>query len=124
VTPTSLGAVGNVFAFVADLLAATQWYRDRLGCEPVLTDRRVVAFDIAGTRLTLHVADEYNSPGPSVLAVYWTVRDVDRVVAAWTEAGATVHRGPKTVFTGERLRQLRDPFGNLFCVRQEVGDHP
>ncbi|NQX03376.1 hypothetical protein HQQ82_01020 [Rathayibacter sp. VKM Ac-2856] len=32
--------------------------------------------------------------------------------------GATAHRGPKTVFTGERLCQLLDPFGNLFSVRQ------
>jgi hypothetical protein len=38
---------------------------------------------------------------------------------AWCEArGAIAHRGPKTIFTGERLCQLRDPFGNLIGIRQ------
>lgn len=37
----------------------------------------------------------------------------------WVANGAIAHRGPKTVFTGERLCQLLDPFGNLFSVRAE-----
>jgi hypothetical protein len=32
--------------------------------------------------------------------------------------GAIAHRGPKTIFSGERLCQLRDPFGNLLGLRQ------
>ena len=43
---------------------------------------------------------------------------IDAVVAEWTRHGAVAHRGPKTVFTHERLCQLLDPFGNLFGVRQ------
>jgi hypothetical protein len=35
--------------------------------------------------------------------------------------GASAHRGPKTIMTGERLGQLLDPFGNLFGVRQAAG---
>jgi predicted enzyme related to lactoylglutathione lyase len=75
-------------------------------------------FDLNGTRLTLHEADEFNQPGPSGTVAYWTVTDVDAVVAQWSAHGATAHRGPKTIMTGERLCQLRDPFGNLFGVRQ------
>ncbi|MGY2899390.1 putative glyoxalase superfamily protein PhnB [Curtobacterium sp. PvP017] len=45
--------------------------------------------------------------------------DVDAVVEDWVANGAVAHRGPKTVFTGERLCQLLDPFGNLFAVRAE-----
>jgi predicted enzyme related to lactoylglutathione lyase len=75
-------------------------------------------FDVYGIRLTLHVADEYNQPGPSGTVPYWTVADVDATVARWTEHGASAHRGPKTIMTGERLCQMRDAFGNLFGLRQ------
>lgn len=119
--PMTLGPVSNVFYFVADLDAAVSWYSDRLGREPVVRGGALVAFDINGVRLTLHRADEFNSPGPSGTSPYWTVPNVDDVVAEWTANGATAHRGPKTVFTGERLCQLRDPFGNLFAVRQDSG---
>ena len=118
-TGAPFGSVGNVFYFVADLEAAVEWYTARLRCRPVVRGDMLVAFDVGGSRLTLHVVDEVNSSGPSGTVPYWTVPDVDAVVAEWTAHGATTHRGPKTVFTGERLCQLLDPFGNLFAVREE-----
>lgn len=117
-TPLSLGPVGNVFYFVDDLEDAVAWYAERLGREPVQRGGALVAFDVDGVRLTLHETDEYNQPGPSGVSVYWTVADVDAIVDDWTKHGAVAHRGPKTVFTGERLCQLLDPFGNLFAIRQ------
>jgi predicted enzyme related to lactoylglutathione lyase len=110
--------VGNVFYFVDDLDAAVQWYSARLDRQPVVRGGALVAFDLDGTRLTLHQKDELNSPGPAGTSPYWTVPSVDVVVDEWTTHGATAHRGPKTVFTGERLCQLLDPFGNLFSVRE------
>jgi predicted enzyme related to lactoylglutathione lyase len=113
-----LGAPGNVFYFVADLAAATAWYSARLGVEPVTRAAQLVMFDLPGARLTLHEADGFNQPGPSGTVPYWTVSDVDATVAQWSEHGATAHRGPKTIMTGERLCQVLDPFGNLFGLRQ------
>jgi predicted enzyme related to lactoylglutathione lyase len=117
------GGVGNVFFFVDDLEAAVTWYSARLGRDPVTRGGALVAFDLNGTTLTLHQHDDLNSPGPAGTSPYWTVEDVDAVVDDWTSNGATVHRGPKTVFTGERLCQLLDPFGNLFSVRQVAPGH-
>lgn len=117
-TPLALGPVGNVFYFVDDLEAAVEWYSARLGRQPIQRGGALVAFDIDGVRLTLHEKDDFNSPGPAGVSAYWTVTDVDVIVADWTAHGAVAHRGPKTVFTGERLCQLLDPFGNLFSVRQ------
>lgn len=117
-TAADLHGVGNVFYFVDDLDAAVAWYSARLGVEPTIRGGALVAFDVGGTRLTLHRRDELNSPGPAGTSPYWTVADVDAFVDDWTRNGATAHRGPKTVFTGERLCQLLDPFGNLFSVRQ------
>jgi predicted enzyme related to lactoylglutathione lyase len=110
--------VGNVFYFVDDLDAAVEWYSARLRRDPVVRGGALVAFDLDGTRLTLHQKDELNSPGPAGTSPYWTVSDVDAFIEEWTSNGAVAHRGPKTVFTGERLCQLLDPFGNLFSVRE------
>lgn len=116
------GGIGNVFYFVDDLEAAVEWYSARLQREPVVRGGALVAFDLDGTRLTLHQQDEFNSPGPAGTSPYWTVSDVDAFVEDWTANGASAHRGPKTVFTGERLCQLLDPFGNLFSVRQAAAN--
>ena len=118
-TPLTIGPVGNVFLFVDDLDAAVAWYSARLRREPVVRGGALVAFDIGGVRCTLHRTDELNTPGPSGTVPYWTVPDVDAVVEDWVANGAVAHRGPKTVFTGERLCQMLDPFGNLFAVRAE-----
>ena len=116
--PETFESVGNVFYFVEDLDAAVAWYAARLQRQPVVRGGALVAFDVGGSRLTLHKTDELNTSGPSGTVPYWTVPDVDAVVAEWTAHGGKAHRGPKTVFTGERLCQLEDPFGNLFAVRQ------
>jgi predicted enzyme related to lactoylglutathione lyase len=120
VTGAVFAGVGNVFYFVDDLDAAVDWYSARLDRQPVMRGGALVAFDLEGTRLTLHQKDAFNSPGPSGTSPYWTVPDVDAFVQDWTSHGAVTHRGPKTVFTGERLCQLLDPFGNLFSVRERV----
>ena len=114
-----LTGVTNVFYFVADLTAASDWYRELLGADPVETQPQLVTFLVGAVRLTLHREDEFNSvAGPKGTVAYWGVSDVDEIVAWCVARGATAHRGPKTIFTGERLCQLQDPFGNLFGVRQ------
>ena len=117
-TGVEFAGVGNVFYFVDDLEAAVEWYAARLNRQPVVRGGALAAFDLDGTRLTLHQKDEFNTPGPAGTSPYWTVVDVDGFVAEWTAHGAAAHRGPKTVFTGERLCQLLDPFGNLLSVRE------
>jgi predicted enzyme related to lactoylglutathione lyase len=116
--PAELGAPGNVFYFVFDLAAAAAWYSARLGAAPVTRVSQLVMFDLPGARLTLHEADEFNQPGPSGTVPCWTVSDVDATVAKWSQHGASAHRGPRTIMTGERLCQMPDPFGNLFGLRQ------
>ena len=116
----ALNAVTNVFYFVDDLPAARTWYRDLLGTDPIEVRPQLVTFLVDGTRLTLHSPDEFNTPADTRGTVaYWGVDDVDAVVAWCVARGATAHRGPKTIFTGERLCQLRDPFGNLLGLRQQ-----
>jgi predicted enzyme related to lactoylglutathione lyase len=123
--PTSpFTTVIDVFCFVDDLEAAVAWYTDRLGTTPALTARQLARFDLGSSRLTLHLTDEFNAGGPSGCVAYWDVDDVDRVTTDWVNSGASAHRGPKTIMTGERLCQLLDPFGNLIGIRQAVATRP
>lgn len=112
------GAVVNVFYFTADLGAAVSWYSARLGGPPALEAAQLASFDLGATRLTLHRVDGFNGSGPAGAVAYWDVRDIDAVAAEWISHGAATHRGPRTIMTGERLCQLRDPFGNLIGIRQ------
>lgn len=113
-----LGPVGTVSYVVDRLDDAVTWYAQRLGRQPELSGSALAAFDIDGVRLVLHVSATRTVPRPANGSAYWTVPDVDRFVADWTAHGATALRGPKTIFFGERLCQLLDPFGNLFSIRQ------
>jgi predicted enzyme related to lactoylglutathione lyase len=116
----SLNPVVNVFYFVEDLEAATEWYGQLLGRDPSETrPQQLASFTIGSARLTLHAQDDYNAnAGTRGTVAYWDVADVDAAVADCIGRGAVAHRGPVTIFTGERLCQVRDPFGNLLGLRQ------
>jgi predicted enzyme related to lactoylglutathione lyase len=114
-----LGPPANVFYFVEDLAAGVDWYGELVGADPVVLQPQLAMFQIGAARLTVHVADEFNSGAGLLGAVaYWDVDAVDEVVASCVTRGGVVHRGPKTIFTGERLCQVLDPFGNLIGFRQ------
>ena len=118
-TAVTIRAVVNTFYFVDDLSAGIDWYRELLGADPVIVQPQLVMFAVGDARLTVHVADEYNrGAGLQGSVAYWDVDDVDGVAAGCTARGGVVHRGPKTIFTGERLCQVLDPFGNLIGFRQ------
>jgi predicted enzyme related to lactoylglutathione lyase len=114
-----LQPVLNVFYFVTDLPQAADWYTRLLGQAPERPMSQLVTFTLGPATLTLHETDEYNDAAPAIGSVaYWTVRDVDAAAAACAALGGVVHRGPKTVFSGDRLCQVLDPFGNLLGLRQ------
>lgn len=99
-----ISPVGNVFYFVDDLEAGITWYQQLLGVEPDRDGDRLARFDIDGTILTVHRFDEFNSSsGTKGPVTYWNVDDVDALLTELESRGGKAHRGPKTIFTGERL---------------------
>ncbi|RBY77647.1 VOC family protein [Geodermatophilus sp. TF02-6] len=50
------------------------------------------------------------------------VADVDAVVAAAVERGATVREEPATFVTGDRFASIYDPFGHRWAVMTRVED--
>jgi predicted enzyme related to lactoylglutathione lyase len=111
--------VVNVFYFVADLQSGIAWYQALLGSDPVVVQPQLAMFQVGSARLTVHINDDYNeSAGVAGPVAYWDVDDVDAVVAECLDRGGVAHRGPKTIFSGERLCQVLDPSGNLIGFRQ------
>lgn len=111
---------GGVFVFVPDLEAGCAWYAALWGSEPERPMPQLALWNIGDFRFTLHAEDEFNTSGATAIGTvaYFDVDDVDATITQCVERGATVHRGPKTVFSGERLVQIQDPFGNLLGFRQ------
>jgi PhnB protein len=60
--------------------------------------------------------------GGTTVAIFLYVEDVDTVVKAATDAGATVIQQPEDQFWGDRLGQVRDPFGNVWQIATHVED--
>jgi len=111
--------VVNVFYFSDRLDEAVGWYTELLGAAPTEVRTQLAMFDVGQARLTIHVADEFNrAAGVHRSVAYWDVDDVDDLVAGCVRLGGVAHRGPKTIFSGERLAQVLDPFGNLLGFRQ------
>ena len=68
-------------------------------------------------RLELVRADEKVTAGPSGSVVYWHVHDFDQALQDIQDAGAVLHRGPMTIEHGQRMCQVRDPWGNCIGLR-------
>lgn len=116
----TLGPVGNVFFFAPELDVAVAWYEQLLGVPAERAMPQLAVWQLGALRLTLHAEDDFNARGtPATGTVpYFDVADVDAALALCVARGGVAHRGPKTVFSGERLLQVLDPFGNLLGLRQ------
>lgn len=60
--------------------------------------------------------------GGTTVEIFLFVDDVDATVRQAEEAGATVKAAPSNQYWGDRLGQLRDPFGHHWLVASRVED--
>jgi predicted enzyme related to lactoylglutathione lyase len=106
--------VGNVLVPVADLDAAIGFYSGVLGLAVRFRDGdRFAALDGGGVTVAL-VAPEEQVAGTATAPSY-KVGDVAAAVAALTDAGAELVRGPETG-PHETRAVLRDPSGNVLVL--------
>jgi PhnB protein len=60
--------------------------------------------------------------GGTTVAIFLFVEDVDAVVQAAADAGATITMQPEDQFWGDRLGQVTDPFGHAWQIATRVED--
>ena len=63
-------------------------------------------------------ADDKVASGAAGTVVYWAVDDLDAEVLRLGQLGASLYRGPLALEDGDRICQVRDPWGNCIGLRQ------
>jgi predicted enzyme related to lactoylglutathione lyase len=111
--------VAAVMIHVADVRGALAWYARAF---PSATRHRVEEADfdflrVDGVPLEFVPADAKVGAGAAGSVVYWRVPDFAAALAHFLAAGAALYRGPMTLPDGQRMCQVRDPWGNCIGMR-------
>jgi len=110
----------SVLIHVPDWRAATQWYvrafETANQIHPESDDYGHL--DIGGVALEIVDADDKVGCGPAGSVVYWSVENLDSQVARLQSIGGVLYRGPLNIAGGDRICQVRDPWGNCIGLRQ------
>lgn len=110
----------SILLHVGDWRTATNWY-----VQAFPETRRVFPpkddyghLEMHGVVLEIIDGDEKVSSGPAGSVVYWQVKDLDSEVVRLRGLGATLFRGPLVIDGGDRICQVKDPWGNCIGLRQ------
>ena len=107
----------TVIYHVPDLAKAKAWYSKAFGIAPYFDEPFYVGFNVGGYELGLDPGGSV-TPGAGGAVAYWGVPDIDKAVAAFGRAGATVTAAVQDVGDDIRVATVADPFGNLIGLIQ------
>jgi catechol 2,3-dioxygenase-like lactoylglutathione lyase family enzyme len=108
---SGLVALDRVHLRCQNLKASRDWYLKVLGIPPIIDTRESVEFRPGGgsrLNLTLATADQTESLGN---VAYWRLTDFDFGLKHFLAHGAVVHEPPRYLSSGERICEIKDPFG-------------
>lgn len=108
-----------IMVHVLDRAAGLVWYRQAF---PEATLERIEEFDfdylqVGEVRIEVVAADAKVGSGAAGTVVYWHVDDFDLRIEHLLGCGAVLYRGPIHIEDGERMCQVRDPWGNCIGIR-------
>jgi uncharacterized glyoxalase superfamily protein PhnB len=125
----------NVSLCVKDAIKALDWYKNALGAKvgmimPGPGGKGVMhaEFTVGGTKLM--IADEMpgfpnkspESTGSPTASLYCYVPDCDKAFDRAVKAGAQVLAPLMTMFWGDRMGGVKDPFGHFWTLATHVQD--
>jgi predicted enzyme related to lactoylglutathione lyase len=110
-----------VMIHASDVPAALTWYARAFP----LAKRKVITWsegvfeclELDGVQIEIVPADEKVASGVAGSVVYWQVDDFTASLAHFQSVGATLYRGPGEIEDGQRMCQVRDPWGNCIGLR-------
>lgn len=111
--------IAAVLVHVPEVEAALAWYQRTF---PDAVRRRIEDFDfdylaVGDVHLEIVPADDKVAAGAAGSVVYWRVAQFEDALAHMQSIGATLYRGPMDIEQGQRMCQLRDPWGNCIGLR-------
>ena len=115
--------ISAVLVHVPDVETGLQWYQRAF---PISERKRLEAFDfeylcVGGVNLEIVPSDEKVSSGAAGSVVYWHVANFEAALAHFESLGAKLYRGPMSIEEGQRMCQVRDPWGNCIGLRGRSG---
>ena len=115
-------AIAAVLVHSPDVEAALEWYQRAF---PHALRCRVEAFNfdylaVGEVRLEIVPADEKVAAGAAGSVVYWRFPDFEDALAHMQNVGASLYRGPMDIEGGQRMCQVRDPWGNCLGLRGPI----
>ena len=87
-----LRSVKAVTIFLRDLQAATKWYSNFLGTDPVRVDPESVLFELEGVDLCLHHEERDELMGRGGVVAYWHVDDIELAKKRVVDTGGEIFR--------------------------------
>ena len=113
------GPIAAVMVHVPSITEAFAWYQEAF---PTAKRTRIEEpefefLTLGDTRIEIVLADDKVATGPAGSVVYWSARNFDTALAHLLQLGATLYRGPMRIEHGQRMCQVRDPWGNCFGIR-------
>lgn len=119
--PLALGPIGQISRSVAEIGAATAFYRDTLGLPFLYAFGNLAFFDCGGTRLFLSEGDG----GPAESILYFRVPDIHAAHAELTGRGAEFIDAPHMIHrhddgTEEWMAFLKDNQGRALAIIAQV----
>jgi len=114
-----MSPIAAVLIHVADVEAGLAWYERAfpLAKRVGIGEPPFECLSFAGVFIEVVSADSQVSSGAAGSVVYWRVAQFETALSHMRGAGATLYRGPLSIENGERMCQVRDPWGNCIGLR-------
>jgi predicted enzyme related to lactoylglutathione lyase len=123
----ALNPILAVLVHVTDVAAGLDWYQTAF---PESTRKSITLpqtlhyLDIGGVMLEIVPADGKVTHAAAGSVVYWRTPNVTATLAHFLSVGASLYRGPLDVEFGQRMCQVRDPWGNCIGIKGPIGKGP
>ena len=112
-----------VLVHVPDVPAALKWYESALpgAMRKRLSEPEPLEYlELGGVMLEIVPADEKVTNAAAGSVVYWNTPDFEASLSHLLSMGAALYRGPGGIEYGQRMCQVRDPWGNCVGLRGPV----
>jgi predicted enzyme related to lactoylglutathione lyase len=108
-----------VLVHVPNVQAGIDWYQLAFptAIRSYIAEFNFEFLNIGGIQLEIVPSDEKVAAGAYGSVVYWAVSDLETALLHMQKIGAELYRGPMKIEAGQRMCQVRDPWGNCIGLR-------
>ncbi len=118
------GPIAAVMVHVPDWREGFDWYLKAFSTARIIEvpELKWSYLEVDGVGIEVVNADSKVGVGTAGTVTYWWTRDFNKRLAELESLGAQLYRGPLNLEDGERMCQVKDPFGNLMGLRGPAGE--